>query len=42
MKPPQTKGEQFDNIYPPRKGGVMMRLTLMMDESDDDLTIVCG
>ena len=26
----------------PRKGGVMMRLTLMMDDNDDGLTFVCG
>ena len=27
----------------PRKGGVMMRLTSMMDDSDDDgLKFICG
>ena len=36
MNPPQTKGEQVDNMKIPKKGGVMMRLTLMMDENDDD------
>ena len=32
MKPPQTKGERVDKIKLPRKGGVMMRLTSIMDE----------
>ena len=34
MNPPRTKGEKFDNMKLPRKGGVMMRLTSMMDDSD--------
>ena len=42
LNPSQTKGEQVDNMDPPRKGGVMMRLTSMMDDSDDGLTFVCG
>ena len=36
MNPPQTKGEQFHNMNPPEKWRVMMRLTSMMDDSDDD------
>ena len=36
MNPPQKKGEQVDNMELPRKGGVMVRITLMMDDSDDD------
>ena len=40
--PPRTKGEQVDYMELPRKGGVMMRLTSMMDDSDDGLTFVCG
>ena len=36
MNPAQTKGEQVDNMELPRKGGVMMRLTLMMDDCDDE------
>ena len=36
MNPPRTKGEQVDNMKLPRKGGLMMRLTSMMDDSDDD------
>ena len=42
MNPPQTKGEQVDNMKLPRKGGVMMRLTSMMDDSDDGLAFICG
>ena len=43
MNPPRTKGEQVDNIKLPKKGGVMMRLTSMMDYSDDEgLTFTCG
>ena len=43
MNPPQTKGEQVDDMKLPRKGGVMMRLTSMMDHNDDDgLTFICG
>ena len=34
---PQKKGELVDNIKLPRKGGVMMRLTSMMDDSDPSL-----
>ena len=41
--PPRKKGEKVDNMELPRKGGVMMRLTLMMDDSDDDgITFICG
>ena len=36
MNPPQQKGDQVDNIKIPMKGGVMMRLTSMMDDSDDE------
>ena len=36
MNPPRVKGEQVDNMELPRKGGVMMRLTLMMDEINND------
>ena len=43
MNPPQTKGEQVDNMELPKKGGVMMRLTSMMDDSDDDgMTFISG
>ena len=43
MNPPRTKREQADNMKIPRKGGVMMRITLMMDDSDDEgLTFTCG
>ena len=43
MNPPWTKGEQVDNMKLPKKGGVMMRLTLMMDDSDDKgTTFTCG
>ena len=42
MNPPQKKGEQVDDMKLPRKGGVMMRLTSMMDDIDDGLTFVCG
>ena len=43
MNPPQTKGEQVYNIKLPRKGGLIMRLTSMMDDSDDKgLTFTCG
>ena len=42
MNPPWTKGEHVDNIKISKKGGVMMRLTSMMDDSDDDgLTFIC-
>ena len=30
MNPPWTEGEQVDNMDPPEKWGVMMRLTSMM------------
>ena len=30
MKPPRTKGEKVDNMDPPGKWGVMMRLTSIM------------
>ena len=36
MNPPRTKGEKVENIKIPRKGGVMMRLTFMMDDNDDE------
>ena len=43
MNPPRKKGEQVDNMKLPRKGGVMMRLTLIMDDSDDEgLKFTCG
>ena len=43
MNPPRTKGEQVDNMKLPRKGGLMMRLTSMMDDNDDDgMTFTCG
>ena len=43
MNSPRTKGEQADNMELPRKGGLMMILTSMMDDSDDDgLTFICG
>ena len=43
MNPPWIKGEQVDNMELPRKGGVMMRLTSIMDDSDDyGLTFICG
>ena len=43
MNPPRTKGEKVDNIKLPRKGGVMMRLTSMMNDNDDEgLTFTCG
>ena len=42
MNPSQTKGEQVDDMKLPRKGGVMMRLKLMMDDNDDGLTFVYG
>ena len=43
MNPLRTKWEQVDNMELPRKVGVMMRLTSMMDDSDDDgLTFICG
>ena len=43
MNPPQTKGEHVDNMVLPRKGGVMIRMTSMMDDSGDDgLTFICG
>ena len=43
MNPPQKKGEQVDNMKLHRKGGVMMRLTSMMDDSDDNgLTFIFG
>ena len=43
MNPPRRKEEQVDNVELPRKGGVMVRLTSMMDDSDDDgLTFTCG
>ena len=34
MNPSQKKGEQVDNMDPPNKVGVIMRLTSMMDASD--------
>ena len=43
MNSPSTKGEQVDNMKLPKKGGVMMRLTSMMDDNDDDgLKFICG
>ena len=43
MNNPQTKGEWVDNREIPRKGGVIMRLTSMMYDSDDEsLTFTCG
>ena len=42
MNPSQTKGDQVDNMKIPKKGGVMMRLTSMMDDSDDGMTFICG
>ena len=43
MNPPRKKGEQVDNIKLTKKGGVMMRLTSMMDDSDDEgMTFTCG
>ena len=42
MNPPRTKGEKVNDMKLPRKGGVMMRLTSIMDDSDDGLTFVCG
>ena len=39
MNTPRTKGEQVDNMKLPRKGGVMMRLTSIMDGSDDGMTL---
>ena len=43
MNPPWTKGVQVNNIKIPRKWGVMMRLTSMMDDNDDNgLTFTCG
>ena len=30
MNPPQTKGEQVDDMDPPWKGEVMIRLSLIM------------
>ena len=41
MNPAWTKGEKVDNIKIPRKGGVMMILTSMMDDSEG-LTFTCG
>ena len=36
-------GQRGSMLILPRKGGVMMRLKLMMDDSDDDgLTFICG
>ena len=43
MNPPQTKEEQVDNMELPKKGGVIMILTSMMDDSDNKgLTFTCG
>ena len=43
MNPSQKKWEQADNMYPPSKGGVILRLTSMMDGNDDDgLKFICG
>ena len=43
MNPPRKKVEQVDSKEHPRKGGVMMILTSMIDESDDNgITIICG
>ena len=36
MNPSRTKGEQVDDLELPRKGGVMMWLTSMIDDSDDE------
>ena len=43
MNLPHTKGAQVDNMELPRKGGVIMRLTSMMDDNDDEVsTFSCG
>ena len=43
MNPPRKKGDKVDNMKLPRKGGVMMILALMMDDSDDEgLAFTCG
>ena len=43
MNPPWTKGEQVDNMELPRKGVLIMRLTSMMDDNDDEgLAFTCG
>ena len=42
MNPPRKKGELVDNMKLPRKGGVMMRPTTMMDDSDDGMTFIYG
>ena len=39
MNLPRTLGEQVENMKLPRKWGVIMRLTLMMDDSDEGLTL---
>ena len=43
MNPPRTNGKKVDNMELPRKGGVMMILKSMMDDSDDEgPTFTCG
>ena len=37
----QKKGEKVNNMDPLGKWGVMMRLTLMMDDNDDGMTFLC-
>ena len=34
MNPSRKKREKADNMYAPSKGGVILRLTSMMDSSD--------
>ena len=42
LNPPWIKGGQVDNMELPKKGGVMMRLTSMMDDNDDEgLKLTC-
>ena len=43
MNPPQTNGNKVDNMELPKKGGVMTKMTSMMDDSDDEgPTFICG
>ena len=42
MNPPQEKGQQVDNMKIPRKWGVMMRMTSMMDDNDDGMMFISG
>ena len=32
--PPQTKGEHVDDVDPPKKWGVMIRISSMKDDSE--------